>query len=56
MIAMNKTNYFPYTPATNILFGLAESIDMLRFLEHGFDVRVFANEVDARLWLRQGPG
>ena len=25
-------------------------------VEHGFDVRVFANEVDARLWLRQGPG
>lgn len=29
MIAMNKTNYFPYTPATNILYGLAEAIDML---------------------------
>jgi alanine-glyoxylate transaminase/serine-glyoxylate transaminase/serine-pyruvate transaminase len=29
MIAMNKTGYFPYTPATNILYGLAEAIDML---------------------------
>jgi alanine-glyoxylate transaminase/serine-glyoxylate transaminase/serine-pyruvate transaminase len=39
MIAMNKTNYFPYTPATNILFGLAESIDMLH--EEGLE-NVFA--------------
>lgn len=39
MIAMNKTNYFPYTPATNILYGLAESIDMLH--EEGLD-NVFA--------------
>ncbi len=39
MIAMNKTNYFPYTPATNILFGLAEAIDMLH--EEGLE-NVFA--------------
>ncbi len=29
MIASNKTGYFPYTPATNLLYGLAEAIDML---------------------------
>jgi alanine-glyoxylate transaminase/serine-glyoxylate transaminase/serine-pyruvate transaminase len=39
MIAINKTNYFPYTPATNILYGLAEAIDMLH--EEGLD-NVFA--------------
>jgi alanine-glyoxylate transaminase/serine-glyoxylate transaminase/serine-pyruvate transaminase len=30
MIAANKTGYFPYTPATNLLYGLREAIDMLR--------------------------
>ena len=39
MLANNKNNYFPYTPATNILYGLAESIDMLH--EEGLD-NVFA--------------
>jgi alanine-glyoxylate transaminase/serine-glyoxylate transaminase/serine-pyruvate transaminase len=39
MITANKNNYFPYTPATNILYGLAESIDMLH--EEGLD-NVFA--------------
>jgi alanine-glyoxylate transaminase/serine-glyoxylate transaminase/serine-pyruvate transaminase len=39
MITTNKNNYFPYTPATNILYGLAESIDMLH--EEGLD-NVFA--------------
>ena len=29
MIAANGSGYFPYTPATNLLFGLAEAIDML---------------------------
>lgn len=29
MLAMNKTGYFPYTPATNLLFGLDTAIDML---------------------------
>ena len=29
MITSNKTGYFPYTPATNLLYGLAEAIDML---------------------------
>jgi alanine-glyoxylate transaminase/serine-glyoxylate transaminase/serine-pyruvate transaminase len=29
IIAMNKQGYFPYTPATNLLYGLHEAIDML---------------------------
>ena len=29
MLTANKENYFPYTPATNLLFGLRESIRML---------------------------
>jgi alanine-glyoxylate transaminase/serine-glyoxylate transaminase/serine-pyruvate transaminase len=39
MLAMNKNGFFPYTPATNMLYGLAESIDMLH--EEGLD-NVFA--------------
>jgi len=39
MIAANKTGYFPYTPATNMLYALAEAIDMLH--EEGLE-NVFA--------------
>ncbi|WP_151446852.1 pyridoxal-phosphate-dependent aminotransferase family protein [Lacisediminimonas profundi] len=39
MLAINPTGYFPYTPATNLLYGLNEAIDML--LEEGLD-NVFA--------------
>ncbi len=39
MIANNKNGYFPYTPATNMLYALAEAIDMLH--EEGLD-NVFA--------------
>lgn len=39
MIAANEKGFFPYTPATNILYGLAEAIDMLE--EEGLD-NVFA--------------
>ena len=39
MIEANQRGYFPYTPATNLLFGLAEAIDMLN--EEGLD-NVFA--------------
>jgi len=35
MIEANQRGYFPYTPATNMLFGLAEAIDMLN--EEGLD-------------------
>ena len=39
IIAMNKDGYFPYTPNTNLLYGLSEAIEML--LEEGLD-NVFA--------------
>jgi alanine-glyoxylate transaminase/serine-glyoxylate transaminase/serine-pyruvate transaminase len=39
MITMNKVGFFPYTPATQMLQGLAVSIDMLH--EEGLD-NVFA--------------
>ena len=39
MLPHNKNGFFPYTPATNLLYALAESIDMLH--EEGLD-RVFA--------------
>ena len=29
MLGPNRTGFFPYTPATNLLYGLAEAIDML---------------------------
>lgn len=29
MLAVNPTGYFPYTPATNLLYGLHEALDML---------------------------
>ena len=29
MLAPNQRGYFPYTPATNLLYGLSESLDML---------------------------
>ncbi len=30
MLGMNETGYFPYTPATNLLFGLEEAIAILK--------------------------
>jgi alanine-glyoxylate transaminase/serine-glyoxylate transaminase/serine-pyruvate transaminase len=39
MLAANAKGFFPYTPATNLLYGLAEAIDMLH--EEGLD-NVFA--------------
>jgi alanine-glyoxylate transaminase/serine-glyoxylate transaminase/serine-pyruvate transaminase len=39
MAGPNASGFFPYTPATNLLYGLAEAIDMLR--EEGL-TRVFA--------------
>ena len=29
MLAINATGYFPYTPATNLLYGLHEALEML---------------------------
>jgi len=39
MLQSNVRGYFPYTPATNLLYGLAEAIDMLQ--EEGLE-NVFA--------------
>ncbi len=39
MVGPNQAGYFPYTPATNLLYGLNEAIDMLH--EEGLD-NVFA--------------
>jgi alanine-glyoxylate transaminase/serine-glyoxylate transaminase/serine-pyruvate transaminase len=39
IIAANRTGYFPYTPATNLLYGLRESLAML--MEEGLQ-NVFA--------------
>ena len=39
MLAANETGYFPYTPATNLLYGLDAAVDMLA--EAGLD-NVFA--------------
>jgi len=35
MIEFNKSGYFPYTPNTNLLYGLAEACDMLLDPAHG---------------------
>ena len=42
MLASGKTGYFPYTPATNLLYGLREALDML--FEEGLD-NVFARHL-----------
>ena len=39
MIAINAKGYFPYTPATNMLYGLVEAIKMMH--EEGLDT-IFA--------------
>jgi alanine-glyoxylate transaminase / serine-glyoxylate transaminase / serine-pyruvate transaminase len=39
MLEINTTGYFPYTPATNLLYGLSEALDMLK--EEGLE-KVFA--------------
>jgi alanine-glyoxylate transaminase / serine-glyoxylate transaminase / serine-pyruvate transaminase len=39
MLSQNKSGFFPYTPATNLLYGLRESLDMLH--EEGLE-NVFA--------------
>jgi alanine-glyoxylate transaminase/serine-glyoxylate transaminase/serine-pyruvate transaminase len=39
MVEMNKDGYFPYTPNTNLMYGLSEALEML--LAEGLD-KVFA--------------
>jgi alanine-glyoxylate transaminase/serine-glyoxylate transaminase/serine-pyruvate transaminase len=42
MLASNETGFFPYTPATNLLYGLQEAITILN--EEGLD-NVFARHI-----------
>src|SRR5205085_7916529 len=42
IIEMNKGGYFPSTPNTNLLYGLAEACDMLLDSQHGGLPAVFA--------------
>jgi len=42
MLAMNRDGYFPYTPNTNLLYALSESLDML--LSEGLE-QVFARHL-----------
>ena len=42
IIEMNKTGYWPYTPNTNLLYGLAEACDMLLNPTHGGLAGTFA--------------
>jgi alanine-glyoxylate transaminase/serine-glyoxylate transaminase/serine-pyruvate transaminase len=39
MLGPNRSGFFPYTPATNLLYGLAEALDMIE--EEGLDA-IFA--------------
>lgn len=41
IIEMNKQGYWPYTPNTNLLYGLAEACDMLLDPRHGGLAAVF---------------
>jgi alanine-glyoxylate transaminase/serine-glyoxylate transaminase/serine-pyruvate transaminase len=42
IVELNKGGYWPYTPNTNLLYGLAEACDMLLAPEHGGLPAVFA--------------
>ena len=42
ILEMNRTGYWPYTPNTNLLYGLAEACDMLLDPRHGGLPAVFA--------------
>jgi alanine-glyoxylate transaminase / serine-glyoxylate transaminase / serine-pyruvate transaminase len=42
IVEMNKTGYWPYTPNTNLLYGLNEACDMLLAPQHGGLPMVFA--------------
>ena len=51
---MNKDGYWPYTPNTNLLYGLREALDML--LGEGLDARLRAPPALGRRRARRGPG
>jgi alanine-glyoxylate transaminase / serine-glyoxylate transaminase / serine-pyruvate transaminase len=50
MLAPNKSGFFPYTPATNLLYGLRESLTMIREegLENIFERHVRHGEATRR--------
>ena len=54
MVGPNKDGFFPYTPATNLLYGLAEAIDMLH--EEGPRPRVRAPRPACRGRAPRGEG
>ena len=49
---MNKDGYWPYTPNTNLLYGLSEALDML--LERGAGQRLRAPPALGRGRARRG--
>ncbi|MGV8804581.1 MAG: pyridoxal-phosphate-dependent aminotransferase family protein [Polaromonas sp.] len=51
IVEMNRTGYWPYTPNTNLLYGLAEAMDML--LEEGLE-HVFARHQRLAAACREG--
>jgi alanine-glyoxylate transaminase/serine-glyoxylate transaminase/serine-pyruvate transaminase len=51
IVEMNSTGYWPYTPNTNLLYGLAEAMDMI--LEEGLD-NVFARHLRLSAACREG--
>src|SRR3970282_2504469 len=62
MIASNKDGYFPYTPATNLLYGLREALRMLleeEGLENAFarhQRHDAATRRAVRAWVHEGVG
>lgn len=46
IIEMNETGYFPYTPASSLLFGLEESINMLH--EEGLETTIKRHKLFAQ--------
>jgi alanine-glyoxylate transaminase / serine-glyoxylate transaminase / serine-pyruvate transaminase len=56
MIEANRNGYFPYTPNTNLLYGLAEACDMLLAPEHGGLPAVFARHKRWGEGVRAGVG
>ncbi|MEO7953030.1 MAG: aminotransferase class V-fold PLP-dependent enzyme [Polaromonas sp.] len=51
IVEMNRTGYWPYTPNTNLLYGLAEAMDMI--MEEGLD-QVFARHQRLAAACREG--
>ena len=52
MLASNATGYFPYTPATNMLYALDTAVDMLLEIGLVIGVPFIAGITIARIWPR----